>query len=231
MNIVAWKGEVQNGRIPDEKLRAIVPIDYDVDLHGAARLAPEAAYNYELMRAAMVEDGVSPIAISYSYRTYAKQLEKWDNYQAGGNVAAPPGTSNHGWGLAVDLNISRRSDSDWRPMPGLSEDRYNWLKAHPQYGFRNNDAQSEPWHWDYEGGGFDLKEEDDMSYAEFKEGVKRANDGKSLPDNATADFKFGYQMETRGTTLPKAEDQTIVECTSHCSCRNPHSHNVIGKAE
>lgn len=43
-----------------------------------------------------------------AYRTYAEQQYFWDLYQSGqGNEAAEPGTSNHGWGLAVDLNTTQ----------------------------------------------------------------------------------------------------------------------------
>ncbi len=203
MNIAAWKQEVDNGRIPLSKLRAISPPDYDADLQGPAMMHPEAAYNYELMHAAAKADGID-LAISYSYRTYAKQLEKWANYQAGGNVAAQPGASNHGWALALDLNIARISSTDWRPMPGLSAERFNWLKQHAgRYGYHNNDASSEPWHWDYEGGG--QEEEDMTAYEDFKTGVRLKKDGKPLPRNANPDVQFGYNMEERATTLPKPE--------------------------
>jgi hypothetical protein len=37
-------------------------------------------------------------------RTYAQQEYFWDLWQSGqGSLAAEPGTSNHGWGLAIDL--------------------------------------------------------------------------------------------------------------------------------
>lgn len=53
-----------------------------------------------------------------------------------GNLAAAPGTSNHGIGLAVDLNSSAK---------GV----YSWLSknAH-KYGFIRTVA-SEKWHWEH----------------------------------------------------------------------------------
>ena len=47
---------------------------------------------------------LAPVGRLGSYRTYAKQVYLWQLYRAGrGNLAAYPGTSNHGWGLAVDF--------------------------------------------------------------------------------------------------------------------------------
>ena len=42
----------------------------------------------------------APICITDSYRTYAAQVRLYGQKPA---LAAVPGTSNHGWGLAVDL--------------------------------------------------------------------------------------------------------------------------------
>lgn len=38
-------------------------------------------------------------------RSYAEQLRLWEQYLAGGNLAARPGTSNHEHGAAADLRI------------------------------------------------------------------------------------------------------------------------------
>jgi hypothetical protein len=195
-NQTAWRNEVENGRIPGDKLAQIVPTDYDADLGGPARMHPEAAWNYQRMCAAAREVGVY-LSISYSYRTYAKQVEKYENYQHGGNLAAVPGTSNHGWATALDLGIPA--------YPAAHQSRaFQWLEDNAaRYGFHNNDAPSEPWHWDYEGG-HPIEEDPDMAaFADFKEGVKAAKDGKPVPNNASDDFKFGYNMETRAVSNPK----------------------------
>lgn len=47
---------------------------------------------------------IAPLGPSSSYRTYAQQSYFWNLYRSGrGNVAAFPGTSNHGLGIAVDV--------------------------------------------------------------------------------------------------------------------------------
>lgn len=66
-----------------------------------------------------------------------------------GSFAARPGTSEHGWGLAVDL-----CDGVEQGPSSLS---YQWMRANgPRYGWQNpNWAQRggsgpyEPWHWEY----------------------------------------------------------------------------------
>ena len=52
-----------------------------------------------------------------------------------GGLAAAPGTSNHGWGLAVDLDVDTRS--------------HTWLADNGwRYGFVE-DTPRERWHWAY----------------------------------------------------------------------------------
>jgi D-alanyl-D-alanine carboxypeptidase len=145
-NQAEWRATHQNGRIPPGELARIVPTDFDEDLQGPAVMHPEAAWNYQRMRDAASAAGVT-LGISYSYRTFEKQAEKYAAYKAHtGNLAAEPGTSNHGWGTALDLNIPSYPAAN-------SDPQFVWLKANgPRFGFHNNDAPSEPWHWDYEGG-------------------------------------------------------------------------------
>ena len=70
-----------------------------------------------------------------SYRTYDQQVYLYNEYLAGrGALAAVPGTSNHGWGLAVDL-----ATTDMRSMLDRIGTKYGWSKA-------TSDAQSEWWH-------------------------------------------------------------------------------------
>ena len=43
-----------------------------------------------------------------SYRSYEEQQELYEDYLNGtGNLAAVPGTSNHGWGTAVDVDTEQ----------------------------------------------------------------------------------------------------------------------------
>lgn len=73
-----------------------------------------------------------------AYRTYATQVHYWNTLPRG--QAARPGTSNHGWGLAIDIS----------GVGGHGSTKYNWLNANAgKYGFDDN-VSHEAWHWEYE---------------------------------------------------------------------------------
>ncbi len=122
-----------NGRFADSDLAAVP----------GGRLAKEAAANWLALRA---EGGkklgiwISPLGDRSSYRTFAEQEHFWAVFQSGGNLAARPGTSNHGWGNAVDL-----------ASPPTMRKVVDGLGA--PYGWRWGEAPSESWHVTYRGGG------------------------------------------------------------------------------
>lgn len=61
-------------------------------------------------------------------------------------TAATPGSSNHGWGLALD--IAEEYDNDSAPDP-IREMFVRWLISNAgKYGI-SAELQSEPWHWRY----------------------------------------------------------------------------------
>ena len=118
----------QNGRIPSSALTSI---------GGGHKLYGKAAQNFIAMREAAKRDGVS-LSVTDSYRTYDQQvaLAKKKGLYSNGGLAAKPGTSKHGLGLAVDLNASAKATA--------------WLKKHAtEYGFHT--IPREPWHWEYRG--------------------------------------------------------------------------------
>ena len=118
-----------NGHIPYE---ALTPIG-----QGGHRLYQPAAESFVAMRAAAAQDGVG-LTITDSYRTYDQQVELAQRkglYENGG-LAAVPGTSPHGWGMAVDANVNDPST-------------YQWLRTHgAEYGWVQTSSR-EPWHWEY----------------------------------------------------------------------------------
>ncbi len=119
---------VGNGRLPDSMLTPIGQGDH--------KLARPAADAFTRLMNAARRDGVT-IGVTDSYRDYAGQVAVADKvglYGQGG-LGAVPGTSNHGWGLAVDLDLDAKAqgwmrDNGWR------------------YGFFE-DVAGEPWHWTY----------------------------------------------------------------------------------
>ena len=118
-----------NGRIPSSKLESIGV--------GGHKLAGPAASAYKRMSADAAKAGVK-IGVTDSYRSYAAQVDvarRKGLYKHGG-LAATPGTSKHGWGLAVDVKVDRAGQ--------------NWLQKNAsQYGFHT--IPREPWHWEYRG--------------------------------------------------------------------------------
>ena len=100
---------------------------------GGATLQTEASRAWVAMQAAAAKDGITLKSLS-SYRDYAGQVRMYDLWKNGnGNRAAVPGTSNHGWGLAVDVD-------------DMDATRLNWLVANEgRFGF-SHEIQSEDWH-------------------------------------------------------------------------------------
>ena len=133
----AWGG-YPNGLIPPS---AMCPLG----VAGHA-LRCDAAAAYRAMSTAFTTAFGTPICITDSYRTYASQVRLYGQKPA---LAAVPGTSNHGWGLAVDLCGG---------IQNFGTAQYNWMKANSgRFGFLHPDwaepgnGREEPWHWEFAG--------------------------------------------------------------------------------
>ncbi|MGY4642388.1 M15 family metallopeptidase [Cellulomonas sp. URHB0016] len=132
----AW-GRHANGRIPAE---ALAHTDFD----GGVLLRTDAARALERLDVAFRAKFGRDIAVSDSYRTLAGQHATWDQRPT---LAATPGTSNHGWGLAVDLAGG---------IGDAGSAQHRWMDAHAgEYGWVNptwaQASRFEPWHWEYVG--------------------------------------------------------------------------------
>jgi LAS superfamily LD-carboxypeptidase LdcB len=117
-----------NGRIPET---ALAPVGI-----GEHRLARDAAAAFVRMRADASAAGVA-IGLEDSYRTYDEQVDlaRRKGLYSQGGLAAAPGSSNHGWGLAIDVDVDARGQQ--------------WLRDNGhRYGFVE-DVPREPWHWTY----------------------------------------------------------------------------------
>lgn len=94
------------------------------------------------------------MAVTDHYRDYDAQVKLKADYEAEGigNMAADPGTSNHGWGLAVDMGVAVGGGYDTEKYQWMAENapKYGW--ANPGWAKPGQDYQkSEPWHWEYLG--------------------------------------------------------------------------------
>ncbi|MEW5738483.1 MAG: M15 family metallopeptidase [Myxococcota bacterium] len=103
----------------------------------------DTANAYAVMQAEAARAGVNLVVVS-GFRTMAEQQYLYGCYVNCNcnscNLAARPGYSNHQSGHALDLNTS---------APGV----YNWLAANAgRFGFSRT-VPSEPWHWEWWGGG------------------------------------------------------------------------------
>lgn len=116
----------ENGKLPDS---ALAPIP-------GGRLANDGAA--ASWNAGPAKAGLKPLGPNSSYRPYSVQQYYYSLYLAGtGNLAAYPGTSNHGWGHAVDLALLWMRE---------------WIIDHGHaYGWYWGEAASEWWHVTYDG--------------------------------------------------------------------------------
>jgi hypothetical protein len=86
------------------------------------------------------------LCLSSGYRTLAAQRAV--KAQKGG-LAAVPGKSNHGWGLAVDLCQDQTSGAKWRWITENAP-TYGW--ENPAWAQPGGSGPYERWHWEYEKG-------------------------------------------------------------------------------
>ena len=117
-----------NGSLPPEALHPIG--------QGAHSMWAPAAEAFQRMSEAAGRDGIT-LRVTDSYRSYAEQvaLAVRKGLYGHGGLAARPGTSNHGWGLSIDVDTAN----------GTLE----WLRAHAaEFGY-DEDVPGEPWHWTY----------------------------------------------------------------------------------
>jgi hypothetical protein len=116
-----------NGRIPASALEPI---------GRGHRLWAPAAEGFQRLRGAAAKAGVQ-IGITDSYRSYAQQVDvaRRKGLHSQGGLAAKPGTSEHGWGKSLDLDLDASA--------------LRWMRRHAdEFGFTEN-VSREPWHWTY----------------------------------------------------------------------------------
>ncbi len=117
-----------NGKIPES---ALSPIS-----GSSERMWGPAATQLNKLLADAKAAGVN-ISVTDGYRDYDSQvaLASSKGLYSQGGLAAEPGTSEHGWGLAVDL--------------GLDANAQAWMRQNAsKYGFVEAVAR-EPWHWEF----------------------------------------------------------------------------------
>ena len=149
----SWGG-FTNGNIPTSALMNISAITASdgskVSFTGCATwmsepyLNPSAAVSFvELNKAYKAAMG-GDLKLLSCYRSYDEQVAARKKY---GSNAAVAGTSNHGWGLAIDFdNMSSYSDAGYKWLMSNGS-KYGWVN--PPNMQQGGSGPHEPWHWEY----------------------------------------------------------------------------------
>ena len=128
-----------NGEIPREMLCPLWGAEWHV-------LRADAAATFNAMSKAYAATFGRPICVTDSYRSYEMQV---DVHRRKPNMTATPGTSNHGWGTAVDLcdGVQSFGTTTYRWMQANAP-RFGWF--HPSWADPGS-SRAEPWHWEFGG--------------------------------------------------------------------------------
>ncbi|TCO51028.1 murein DD-endopeptidase MepM/ murein hydrolase activator NlpD [Kribbella antiqua] len=130
-----WGG-YSNGVIPARKLCAVGTSGH--------KLRCDAAAAYLQLASAYRAHFGKRLCITDSYRSYSAQV---DLYARKPSLAALPGTSNHGWGVAVDLcgGIEHYGTVQYKWMKTHAA-AFGWV--HPAWADQGR-SREEPWHWEF----------------------------------------------------------------------------------
>ncbi|MEP6759972.1 MAG: M15 family metallopeptidase [Sporichthyaceae bacterium] len=128
-----------NGEIPREMLCPLWGAEWHV-------LRADAAATFSSMSKAYAATFGRPICVTDSYRSYEMQV---DVHRRKPGITATPGTSNHGWGTAVDLcdGVQSFNTTTYRWMQNNAP-RFGWF--HPSWADQGG-SRPEPWHWEFGG--------------------------------------------------------------------------------
>jgi len=148
----------KNGQIPEDKLRYLTNwkkyVGGNQSDNGRLRMYLDASLAADKLIAAAeanTENG-KPAPIKFKVNSCYRTLEDQERVkQQYGKLAAAPGRSNHGFGLAIDFAYG--SGAKLTP----STPQYKWLQANAaKYGFKRlpynpkNPESWEAWHWEYQ---------------------------------------------------------------------------------
>ncbi|GAB3624102.1 hypothetical protein GCM10027418_21860 [Mariniluteicoccus endophyticus] len=127
-------GKYKNGQLPNNVL---CTVPFSPKDRAACYMLPDLIAFNNAYRAKFGSN-IPITGNNNAYRTLAVQEHYWRTLPRG--QAARPGTSNHGWGLAIDIaNVG-----------GHGTAKYRWLNSNAgRFGFDDN-VSHEAWHWEYE---------------------------------------------------------------------------------
>lgn len=150
-----------NGQIPTSQMKKNSNLAKNLDGDASYLMANASDALDAMMTAfnAATFDGKQKVIFTDGYRSLARQQALYQKYGPG--RAAKPGTSNHGWGIAIDMYWGVRTtmfkDASKRPS-GYKHPNYKWFFENGyKYGWvnpdklRDNSGTDEWWHWEFHG--------------------------------------------------------------------------------
>jgi len=129
--------DVENGRLETDDLCKLSWTNKSIIRCDAANAA-------EHLNEAFKAEFGTDLEINDSYRSYEKQVSVRKEL---GKIAAVPGYSNHGLGVALDFGSN---------IPDGSSEEYQWMAEHAgDFGWHNPEhlveQKGEYWHWEFTG--------------------------------------------------------------------------------
>lgn len=125
----------------------LIPRSTLTQISSGHRLRADAAAAFKRLDDAFLREFKKRISVTDAYRDLAQQVAV---KALKGAFAAKPGTSNHGWGIALDLGsgINSATSREHRWMDAVAHE-YGWVN--PPWATDDNprNGQFEPWHWEY----------------------------------------------------------------------------------
>ena len=152
---------VENGRIPKDSILVVVGQSNFYGSPMSIYMVADAEEDYRSLNEAFKKDFGVDLLVTDHYRSYEAQVQA---NKAKPTMTAVPGTSNHGWGLALDFDTSDQSYKNKGAVgeiansfgSGFDSVFYRWMTENgPYYGFENpywalqNNGREEPWHWEW----------------------------------------------------------------------------------
>ncbi|MFE5339244.1 PASTA domain-containing protein [Isoptericola sp. NPDC056578] len=186
-----------NGRIPTS---ALCPLDFAP----GHMLRCDAAEQLSALSKEYEKEFGVPIPMTDSYRSLELQIRV---KATKGWLAATPGTSNHGWGLAVDLGY---------PISTFTSAEHAWMRVHaPDYGWDNpswarlTGSKPEPWHFEFFAAGpvpDRAWESDDVATGGGPSPAERADKGAASGKGSKAG-STGGSKDAKDTSKDRSKDK------------------------
>ena len=139
---------IENGKLPAALLTAV-----DTAYSKPGRVITAAAPDFNAMAQAFHQKFGVKFPLNGGYRFFETQVKIWNDPKkvnaAGKKLGAKPGTSNHGWGVAVDVTLRDKNGKNY-----YESDYYKWMLSSQKY-FVNpawamkGGSKEEAWHWEW----------------------------------------------------------------------------------